>query len=270
MATGRSEARFEAPPVRMQRLRPALGTWVAIEATGATNQGVLSGLEAAYLAISELGRTLHPERDGSDLARIRGAAPKAQVPVGVRTWEVLRLAHRVHGLSDGIFDPCVPGRPGRLSDLTLSPPGTSSPWARCQVPLALDLGGIAKGYAIDIAIEALRAAGCCSGLVNAGGDLRVYGRTEPVLLRRSDGTSAPWTLTDQALAVSDLDVAVGQRPAEHRGYYLRSGAHCPIRRYAAVVAESAAVADALTKCVLLGEERCLKRSLHAFGARQIA
>jgi len=70
--------------------------------------------------------------------------------------------------------------------------------------------------------------------------------------------------------VSDLDADVGQRPAEHRGYYLRSGAPCPIRRYAAVVAESAAVADALTKCVLLGEERCLKRSLHAFGARQIA
>jgi thiamine biosynthesis lipoprotein len=137
------------------------------------------------------------------------------------------------------------------------------------VPLALDLGGIAKGYAIDIAIEALRAAGCWTGLVNAGGDLRVYGRTEPVMLRYSDGTAAPVTLNDQALAVSDLDVAVAQRPAEHRGYYLRSGGPCPVRRYAAVVAASAAVADALTKCVLLAEERCARRSLRAFGAQQI-
>ena len=269
MATGRLEARFEVPPVRVQRLRPALGTWVAIEATGATNQGALMGLEAAYLAILELGRTLHPERPGSDLARIRGAAPRTRVPVEVRTWELLRLARRVHRLSDGIFDPCVPGRPGRLSDLTLSPPGTS-PWVRCQVPLALDLGGIAKGYAIDIAIEALRIAGCRSGLVNAGGDLRVYGRSEPVMLRYSDGTCAPVTLTDQALAVSDLDVDVAQRPAEHRGYYVRSGTPCPIRRYAAVVAASAAVADALTKCVLLAEERCAYHSLRAFGAQQIA
>jgi FAD:protein FMN transferase len=270
MATGRLEARFEVPPVRVQRLRPALGTWVAIEATGATNQGALMGLEAAYLAVLELGRTLHPERAGSDLARIRGAAPRTRVPVGVRTWELLRLARRVHRLSDGIFDPCVPGRPGRLSDLTLSPPGTSPPWVRTQVPLALDLGGIAKGYAIDIAIEALRSAGCRSGLVNAGGDLRVYGRSEPVMLRYSDGTCAPVTLTDQALAVSDLDVDVTQRPAEHRGYYVRSGTPCPIRRYAAVVAASAAVADALTKCVLLAEERCANHSLRAFGARQIA
>jgi hypothetical protein len=78
------------------------------------------------------------------------------------------------------------------------------------------------------------------------------------------------TLTDQALAVSDLDVDVTQRPPEHRGYYLRSGIPCPVQRYAAVVATSAAVADALTKCVLLGEERCARRSLRAFGARQIA
>jgi thiamine biosynthesis lipoprotein len=247
-----------------------LGTWVAIEAMGVTHQGALMGLEAAYFAISELGRTLHPERAGSDLARIRGAAPKTRVPVGVRTWELLRLARRVHRLSDGIFDPCLPGRPGRLSDLILSPPGASPPWVRCQVPLALDLGGIAKGYAIDVDIEALRTAGCCSGLVNAGGDLRVYGRSEPVMLRYSDGTCRPLTLTDQALAVSDLDADVAQRPAEHRGYYLRSGARSPMRRYAAVVAASAAVADALTKCVLLAEERCANHSLRAFGARQIA
>jgi FAD:protein FMN transferase len=270
MATGRSEARFETPPVRVQRLRPALGTWVAIEATAATDWGALRGLEAAYLAISQLGRMLHPARDGSDLARIHGAAPQTQVPVGVCTWKLLRLARRVHRLSEGVFDPCVPGRPGRLSDLILSPPGTSPPWVQCQVPLALDLGGIAKGYAIDMAIEALCAAGCRSGLVNAGGDLRVFGRSEPVLLRCSDGTCAPAALTDQALAVTDLDVDVTQRPAEHRGYYLRSGTPCPARRYAAVVAASAAVADALTKCVLLGEERCARRSLRAFGARQIA
>jgi thiamine biosynthesis lipoprotein len=95
--------------------------------------------------------------------------------------------------------------------------------AVCRVPLALDLGGIAKGYAIDRAIEALRAAGCVSGLVNAGGDLRVYGRSEAVLLRRADGTCAPLTLTHAALAVTDLDVDARRRPTEHQGYY-RHGA----------------------------------------------
>jgi hypothetical protein len=77
------------------------------------------------------------------------------------------------------------------------------------------------------------------------------------------------TLTDEALAVSDLDADVARRPAEHRGYYRRSGSARPARPYAAVVAASAAVADALTKCVLLADERCAARALHAVGARQI-
>ena len=41
----------------------------------------------------------------------------------------------------------------------------------------IDLGGIAKGYAVDVAVEALRVRGIVSGIVNAGGDLRVLGRS---------------------------------------------------------------------------------------------
>jgi FAD:protein FMN transferase len=259
----------QAPGIRLQRLRPALGTWVAIEATAVTEQRALAGIEAAYLAVSDIGRRLHPYRQGSELACIHSAPPHTRVPVDSGTWELLHLAQRVHALSEGIFDPCLPSRPGRLCDLMLSATGTPSPWVLCEVPVALDLGGIAKGYAIDGAIEALRAAGCGGGLVNAGGDLRVYGPSETVLLRYSDGSCAPVTLTDEALAVSDLDADVARRPAEHAGYYRRLGAACPARRYAAVVAASAAVADALTKCVLLAEKRCAGRALCAFGARQI-
>jgi thiamine biosynthesis lipoprotein len=41
--------------------------------------------------------------------------------------------------------------------------------------MEVDLGGIAKGYAIDAAAEALQAAGASSGLVDIGGDLRLFG-----------------------------------------------------------------------------------------------
>src|SRR5262249_57959992 len=37
------------------------------------------------------------------------------------------------------------------------------------------LGGIAKGYAVDCAVERLRASRVTRGCVNAGGDLRVFG-----------------------------------------------------------------------------------------------
>ena len=40
---------------------------------------------------------------------------------------------------------------------------------------AIDLGGIAKGYAVDQAVDTLQAAGVTAGIVNAGGDLRTWG-----------------------------------------------------------------------------------------------
>jgi thiamine biosynthesis lipoprotein len=41
---------------------------------------------------------------------------------------------------------------------------------------AYDLGGFAKGYAIDLAINRLRASGIENAIINAGGDLRVIGQ----------------------------------------------------------------------------------------------
>ncbi len=264
-----SIARIGGSEARVERLRPALGTWVSLEARASTEAAALAGLEAAYLTIRRIERQLHPSREGSEIRTIQAVPLGKRVLVAFTTWEVLSLAQRIHALSEGVFDPCLPCRPGRVRDLMISEPGTESPWALCRAPLALDLGGIAKGYAIDRAIEALRVAGCTSGLVNAGGDLRTYGRSETVLLRRRDGSCVPLTLKDEALAVSDLDADPARRPPEHRGYYCRSGEIGAVNRYAAVGAASAAIADALTKCVLLAGERCAARALCALDARRI-
>lgn len=45
-----------------------------------------------------------------------------------------------------------------------------------NLAVRLDLGAIAKGYAVDLAIARLRAAGIHHAIVNAGGNLRVIGR----------------------------------------------------------------------------------------------
>jgi FAD:protein FMN transferase len=265
----RSFARRLTSGVRVQRLRPAMGTWVTIEATAPTESQAVAAIEAAYAAIADVEWRMHPRREGSELAFINSAAPQTSLLISDPMWRVFRLAHAVHALCDGAFDPCLPSHPGRLTDLALSPAGMPSRSALCRVPLALDLGGIAKGYAIDRAIEALRAAACDSGCVNAGGDLRLYGRTEQLLLRRADGACEPLTLTNRALAVTDLEVDARQRPAEHQGYYRRCGPGAPRNRYAAVVAASAVVADALTKCVLFADSQCAARALRALGARRV-
>jgi thiamine biosynthesis lipoprotein len=72
-----------------------------------------------------------------------------------------------------------------------------------KVGMSLDLGGIAKGYATDKAIEILKAKGIKSALVNAGGDVRVIGNKpdgNPWRIgvqhpRKTDGIAAKLALT---------------------------------------------------------------------------
>ncbi|MBS0579559.1 MAG: FAD:protein FMN transferase [Proteobacteria bacterium] len=252
----------------LRRLRPALGTWVAIEASGGSAAGALQAVEAAYGCIRSVEQCMHPQRAGSDLARVREAAAGTCVRIDRATWEVLAFAHRLFALSQGIFDPCLPEGRGRLCDLELSAAG-EEPWARPRASLHIDCGGIAKGYAVDRALQALRAAGCSAGVVNAGGDLRVYGpQPQTLLLRRADGSYLPCELCDAALAVSDLDAT--NRPPEHRGYYARHPASRTGRRYAAVRAGEAMVADALTKCVLLCEAPLAEAVVQALSAQILA
>jgi thiamine biosynthesis lipoprotein len=246
----------------VKRLRISLGTLVAVEATSSSAAAAVAAVEAAFAAITRVDRRLHPQSADSDLARINNAPPRSPVTVHPSTCDLLNLARRLNMLSEGVFDPCLPSRPGRLQDIEVA-----NGQLLCHEPVALDFGGFAKGYAVDCAIEALRSHGCTTGLVNAGGDLRVFGaRTEPICLRRPAGELTRIELADAAVAVSDPDSQ--RRPAQHQGYYIRSRGELPPRRYAAVVAQEAVVADALTKCVLLCPRPTAGRVLQAFGAMQ--
>jgi len=252
-----------------RRLRIGLGTFVAIEAQAASEAVALHGIEAAFAAVAAAEAHLHPGRPGSDLQRINATAPGQRVRIASATHGLLALARRLHELTLGIFDPCLPERPGRLPDVQLSEAADTTqepPWVVCHAPVALDFGGFAKGHAIDCAVDALTAAGCSAGLVNAGGDVRLFGaRRQTLLLRGSDGDYRPLALSNTALAVSAVH---GRgRPRGHRGYYVRgrrSGAH---RHFAAVLAPTAVIADALTKCLLLCPEALARRALREFAAR---
>ena len=260
---------------RMRRLRIAMGTFVALEAQAKCATDALAAIDAAFIALARIEALLHPRRVGSDLQRINAAPVDERIEIHASTFEVLMLARRLYELTSGVFDPCVPDKPGRLEHLEMHPArpqgvlsGTN--WVRLRLPLDLDLGGIAKGYAIDRAVEALRAGGCSGGLVNAGGDLRLYGpERQMILLRNGAGSDRALALGNTALAVSDADA--GFRPPEHRGYYVRGTRPAVLgRRRAAVLAPSALVADALTKCVLLCPQEASARILRDFGASLVA
>lgn len=108
----------------------------------------------------------------------------------------------------------------------------SVPRVRLHDPgAAVDLGGIAKGYAVDLAARVLRDRGIFHALVNAGGDLVALG---------TDGQGEPWTVgvrspdgsgrVVEVLRVTDAAVATS-------GTYLQ-GAHLLDPRSAAPVRTS--------------------------------
>lgn len=259
-----------------RRLRIGLGTFIAIEALGVPGKDAAAAIDAAFAAMERVQRLMHPTDAHSDVTALSTGAPALAVRVHAWTWEVLRLAQRLNRHSRGLFDPCLPSGAGRLQDLELPEPQVAIPHAR----LHIDLGGIAKGYAVDRAVIALRAAGCVDGLVNAGGDLRAFGpRSHDIVCRGRGACLASVPLHNAALAMSDAGsdegppghrgyyAGGGEAPPEHRGYHNGGGRSA---RVVAVTAGTAAVADALTKCLLAGRAGACTALFAAFGARQIA
>ena len=253
----------------VKRLRISLGTLVAIEATADSASAAQVAVEAAFRAIALVEHRMHPRAVRSDLAKINGAAVNVPVKVHRTVCDLLNLARRISVLTDGVFDPCLPTQTGHLHDIDVS-----TDEVICHAPVELDLGGFAKGYAVDCAIETLMGNGCASGLVNAGGDLRVFGpRADPMFVRGPAGQLIHVDINDAALAVSDANSP--QRPAEHQGYYVRGRAAEELRladtttSFAAVIATEAVIADALAKCVLLCPKPVADRALRAFAATQV-
>ena len=152
-----------------QRVTVGLGTFVAIQGLGTLDAAAQTHtLDLACEAFQTVERAMHPTRPGSDLARIAAAPAGALISVHPWTFEVLSLSLKLWRSSGGQFDPCIPEASASIGDLQLvapssllTPPGTA----------LLDLGGIAKGFAIDKAVDVLIEHGCSAGLVNAGGDM---------------------------------------------------------------------------------------------------
>jgi thiamine biosynthesis lipoprotein len=142
---------------------------------------------------------------------------------------------------------------------------------RKLAPGWIDLGGIAKGYAVDRAVDALRSEGIAAGCVNAGGDLRVFGDMPfPVAIRapHAPGLAASnLMLSDEALATSGSYFS----SRSHEGRQVsalvdaRDGRPLVATCSASVRAPNCALADALTKVVLATGDAS-HPALAAFGA----
>ena len=241
-----------------------MGTLAAVEAWAPGRRAAERALEAGFAAMADADRLLHPTRAASELAALNAAAVGSTVTVGAWTLALLRLSRELCLLSAGLFEPALPGQGSILHWL---PVGARR--LQIQRSAFIDLGGIAKGFAVDQAVAAMRRAGASRGLVNAGGDLRVFGRGSwPITMRGADQADRQLQLVNSALAVSDPQRL--QSPPEHRGY---RPPPAPLRgrsqRAVAIRAPRAALADALTKTLMYATPASAGALLARFRACEI-
>lgn len=148
----------------------------------------------AFARIAELNSILSDYDDHSELSRLsRSSATGAWVPVSDDLWRVLARGQEFARRSDGAFDLTVGPlvqlwrRARRQRELPpanrLAEAGQATGWSRLElnavhrevrlgVPgMRLDLGGIAKGYAVQEALRTMAARGISRALVSGGGDM---------------------------------------------------------------------------------------------------
>jgi FAD:protein FMN transferase len=250
--------------VDLRRARPLLGTVVEIAATVRHRAPGHAAIDAAFAAVEQVQRLMSFHAAESDVSRLNRSAADVAIAVHPWTYAVLAAAADLRRASAGLFDVAIApylearGILPRSAMASAEAPRKddkvillSNNHVRFSSPRSIDLGGIAKGFAVDRAVAALRAHGVARGLVNAGGDLFAFGAPQVVSIR--DPRRANAVLA--RIAVADAAVASSARTTPGAAPSLivdpRTGCAAAAALGATVLAPSCLTADALTKLVLL-------------------
>ena len=274
-----------SPHPAVERARPLLGTFVSVRVRQLDSAHAYAAIEDAFASVASIHARMSFHDPASDVARLNREAHHGPVAVHPDTIVVLRRAQEIAVETDGCFDVTVAPRLvawGRLPRLGgACRPDRHATWRDIELcddetvrflrPLWIDLGGIAKGYAVDCAAARLSAHGVTRGCVNAGGDLRVIGAApEPIKLRTdavADKTAAIVELADGSLASSSGRLPRRRRRCGFEGAHIHGASRRIVgtRRFACVLATRCMDADALTK-VVLAEGRRAHGILRRLGA----
>jgi thiamine biosynthesis lipoprotein len=186
------------PDKLLERTGFLMDTVVHVSVFGAagSEQAMQSALDRCFREMSRLEGMTSIHVDTSETAEIVRRAGKDSVSVSPETVAVLRRAAQVSESSDGAFDVTI----GAIKDLwgfDASNPKVPGPDAIRRLvrhtgyrgialrngkaylndpDARIDLGGIAKGYIVDRAVQVLRDSKIRAGILQAGGDMFVFGK----------------------------------------------------------------------------------------------
>ncbi len=269
----------------VSRSRLVMGTVVEITAIGSDSDRVAAAVVEAFVEMERIERLMSPHLAQSDVARLSAATGPLEVTP--ETAEVVALGLQVALASGGAFDltlgrlkalwdvegeqPQIPEAAGiGRALLGIGPRALQLQGQKVEKAdplLAVDLGGIAKGYAIDRALALLQRSGVGSASINAGGDLRLLGDRQgrPWRIgiqhpRKAGQLLATLELTDAAVVTSgDYERFFEQDGVRyHHLFDPRTGYPAKLCQSVTLVAPNAMLADALATAVfVLGPQQGL-------------
>jgi len=278
--------------------REVMGTFARIVAVGTDEKKCKEAITAAIDQIRRVDELMSDYKENSEISRVNRLAYHQPVKLSKDTFKVLQKSIEFSRLSDGAFDVTV----GPIVDLWRSAGEANSPptkhlleQARSKVGynklildandmsvkfkvegMRIDLGGIAKGYAIDKAIQAIKNKNLTGAMVDIGGDVRCFGKPNEKRNKWIVGIQDPknarnWpgkTAISIALKLTNLAVATS---GSYRRFYLIQGQkQSHIINTAGdttakgppsvtIIAQKAVDADALATAVsVMGKEKGLK------------
>ncbi len=207
-------------------------------------------IEAGFVEIENVDRLMSDYKTDSEISIVNRDGFKRAVEISEPTYQVLQKSLEFSRLTNGAFDITV----GPLVDLfrraeknQVKPTAEQIAKAKLKVgfekltldPLKrtvkfaadgmrLDLGGIAKGYSIDKAVEAMQANGAIGGMVDIGGDIRCFGAASAgkdhwLIGLQDPGKTEDIPATAQTLLILELTDAAVATSGDYRRFALIDG-----------------------------------------------
>jgi thiamine biosynthesis lipoprotein len=165
----------------------AMATVFEVYAVHPDERYAAQAAQAAFDLVDRLERELSRFRSNSDIARVNHLAAGETARLGASALECLLIARHVYDLTGGAFDIAIGTG---LASLELDAEESSVRATRDGV--RLDLGGIGKGYAVDLVAELLEDWGIERALVHGG-------FSSVLALEPCGGEGWPLTLSDPAV-----------------------------------------------------------------------
>ncbi len=264
----------------LYREEDIMGTRCAVEIWATDRAAGNAAMEAVLADMRRIDALMSTYKPDSEISRVNANAAREPVAITAELFGLLQTAQQYSALSKGAFD-ITYASVGYLYDyrqhfhpdeksiaaalptvdyrqLKLDPANRTVSFGKPG--MRIDLGGIAKGYAVDRGIEILKARGFTHAMVNAGGDTRVsgdrFGKPWVVGIRhpdRKDEVALRIPLTDAAFSTSgDYERFFDEGGVRYHHIIDPKTGHSPHAvRSVTIIASNATRTDGLSKTVFI-------------------